>query len=285
MGRSINLKGVTVYLSGPMDFLALPRNQERVNGWRARVGQFLKERKVTVLDPWYKPEIRGLHSYGKEDDKSTQMRNQWRFTEGEEGSQIRAEICSIYRPTVHIDLRMVDKSDFLVSFCPTNTYSVGTVHEIALARQQHKPVFFVSPRTPISSLHKLEDHLVQQSDRDGLRLLDELKREQPMIPNLNGAPSIWYMGILDGDYFFDGFGFDRYRDRYPQWQGGPLDELEKQFPPKRPLLPYLDKISKQIPERYDYELGQYVANDDWLIFERKRSSAGGPKRKKRRNPT
>lgn len=262
-----------------MDFLALPREQEAVNGWRARVEDFLKRRKATVLNPWYKPEIRGLHSYGKEDAKSAQMRSQWRFTEGEEGSRNRAEICSEYWPTVHIDLRMVDKSDILVAFCPTNTYSVGTVHEIALARQQHKPVLFVSPRTPIPSLQKLANHLARRSDDYGTRLLDKLKREQPMIPNPNGAPSIWYMGILDGDYFFDGFGFDTYRKSYPRWKNGPLDRLERQFPPERPLLPYLETIDKQVPKRFDRRLGQYVTNDDWLIFEKRGSSGGEPKQK------
>jgi hypothetical protein len=266
IGKPGNLDGTTVYLSGPMDFLASSRKQERTSGWRARVGRFLRDRKAKVLDPWFKPEIAGLHSYGKEDDKSTQLRNKWRFTDGEEGAAIRAEICSNFWPTVHIDLRMVDKSDIIIAFCPTTTYSVGTVHEIALARQQHKPVLFVSPRTPIRSLGKLSEHLSKKSDTQGIRLLNALLQEQPMRPNLNGAPSIWYMGILDGDYFFDGFGFDDYRSKYQEWKSNQIDELERQFPPERPLLRYLDRIDKQVPRRYDHRLKRYVVNDDWLIF-------------------
>ncbi len=146
---------------------------------------------------------------------------------------------------------------------------MGTVHEIALARQQHKPVLFVSPRTPIPALQKLEDHLDSHSDEEGKRILKELLLQQPIRPNTNGAPSIWYMGILDGDYFFDGFGFDHYRRRYPAWRWSQLDELERRSPPERPLLRYLDKVDIEIPKRYDHRLRRYVVNDDWLIFERK----------------
>jgi hypothetical protein len=249
-----------------MDFLALPREEERVNGWRARIGQFLDKMGVIVFDPWHKPEIRALEAYGKEDDKSTEIRNKWTFENSEKGSAARAEICADYWPTVHIDLRMVDSSDFLIAFCPTNTYSVGTVHEIAMARQQHKPVLFVSPRSPVHSLKKLRDHLKQEDDKIGLGLLDELLLEQPIKPNLNGAPSIWYMGILSGDYFFDGFGFAQYRAKFPTWKDTLLDELEREFPPKRPLLPYLETL--KVPQRYDLKLKQYVANDDWLVFEK-----------------
>ncbi len=188
-----NLVGCTVYLSGPMDFLAQSREEERVNGWRARVGQFLEKRGVNVLDPWHKPEIRALHGYGKEDDKSTENRNRWTFGDTPGERALRAEICHSYWPTLHIDLRMVDKSDFLISFCPTNTYSVGTVHEIALARQQHKPVLFVSPPIPLRSLTELRDHLLQTGDEKGQELLQKLQQEQPMkeIPTARPASGTW----------------------------------------------------------------------------------------------
>jgi hypothetical protein len=267
MSKKKILEGTRVYLSGPMDFLALPRKEERVNGWRARVSQFLVRYKVNVFDPWFKPEIRALHSYGREDDKSTEQRNKWNFTDSKAGSKLRSEICKLYWPTVHIDLRMVDSSDFLIAFCPTNTYSVGTVHEIALARQQHKPVLFVSPRCPITSLQKLEEHMTANGDKKGLALLKKLVLEQPIKPNLNAAPSIWYMGILDGDYFFDGFGFKQYKKEF-KWKDGPLDELEEEFPPERPLLPYLEKLNNDLPKKFNLETGKYFDNDDWLIFDK-----------------
>jgi hypothetical protein len=254
-----------------MDFLAQSREEERVNGWRARVGQFLQERGVNVLDPWHKPEIRALHGYGTEDDKSTENRNRWTFGDAPKERALRADICHSYWPTLHIDLRMVDKSDFLISFCPTNTYSVGTVHEIVLARQQHKPVLFVSPPIPLLSLAELRNHLQQTGDTKAQELLQKLQQEQPMKENPNGAPSLWYMGILYGDYFFDSFGFEGYKDRFG-WKESALDTMERQ-PPRhpRPLLPYLDCLDKKIPDLYDPRLGHLVTNDDWLIFEKEGS--------------
>jgi hypothetical protein len=270
-----NLAGCTVYLSGPMDFLAQSREEERVNGWRARVGQFLKKRGVNVLDPWHKPEIRALHGYGKEDDKSTENRNRWTFGDNDGERRFRAEICYSYWPTLHIDLRMVDKSDFLISFCPTNTYSVGTVHEIALARQQHKPVLFVSPPIPLRSLSELRDHLLRTGDKKGQELLQKLQQEQPMKENPNGAPSLWYMGMLYGDYFFDSFGFEAYKEEFG-WKQSPLDEMEQQPPARRrSLLRYLACLDAEIPDLYDPRLGQLVTDDDWLIFEKRLEEGAG----------
>jgi hypothetical protein len=60
------LQGARVYLSGPMDFVA-SRAAEKHLGWRNRVGEFLQAYGVTVFDPWFKPEVRGMYAYGKED--------------------------------------------------------------------------------------------------------------------------------------------------------------------------------------------------------------------------
>ena len=57
------LQGARVYLSGPMDFVA-SRAAEKQFGWRNRVSQFLQFAGVTVFDPWFKPDVRGLHEYG-----------------------------------------------------------------------------------------------------------------------------------------------------------------------------------------------------------------------------
>jgi len=54
---------------------------------------------------------------------------------------------------------MMDTSDFVICYCPTNIYSVGTPHEIILARQQRKPVLFVSPYVDFPTLGLLRKHL------------------------------------------------------------------------------------------------------------------------------
>ena len=68
------LKGTRVYLSGPMDFVA-SRADEAKYGWRNRVGQFLGAMGVTVFDPWNKPQVRGLHEYGREGIDTNEIKN------------------------------------------------------------------------------------------------------------------------------------------------------------------------------------------------------------------
>ncbi len=163
MGRSNKgnglLQGARVYLSGPMDFVA-SRAAEKKFGWRNRVGEFLEATGVTVFDPWFKPDVRGLHEYGREDAKSGErIKAVWTYRSGRKGAEVRSWCSRMFWETLHIDLRMVDTSDFTISYCPTNIYSVGTPHEIIMATLQHKPVLFVSPPVNFPTLHELRDHL------------------------------------------------------------------------------------------------------------------------------
>src|SRR5258708_22276026 len=124
------LEGARVYLSGPMDFVA-SRATEKQFGWRNRVSQFLQKDGVTVFDPWFKPDVRGLHEYGREDVKSgDKIKNRWTYAGGVAGAKERSWCSKQFWETLHIDLRMVDTSDFTISYCPTNIYSVGTAHAI-----------------------------------------------------------------------------------------------------------------------------------------------------------
>jgi hypothetical protein len=260
------LRGARVYLSGPMDFVA-SREEERRNGWRTRVGQFLRARGVTVYDPWNKPTILGLPEYGKEDEFTAKARDRWTFEDSPQGDKVRAEVCDLFWPTLHTDLRMVDTTDFLVAYCPTNVYSVGTPHEIAMARLQHKPVLFVSPPVHFPALEELKRHLEKRKDPEGRQLLDKVISQAPLHDNQPGTPSLWYMALIDGSCFFDGFGFAPYFERFPEWRFGALDEREKDHPPRRPLLPYLEKLDRELPTKYDLKKADYLTNDDWLIME------------------
>ncbi len=259
------LSGARVYLSGPMDFVA-SRAEEKRTGWRNRIAQFLQVIGTTVYDPWNKPNVVGMRHYGKEDEFSTQKRYGWTYEDSPDGDRCRAELCDEFWPTLHIDLRMVDTSDFLIAYCPSNIYSVGTVHEIVMARLQCKPVLFVSPPISFPSLDGLKQHMEKKGDTQGRKLLDELAIEAPLRPNPEALPSMWYMALIDAHYFFDGFGFKPYMKRF-NWKPGDLDEREDRFPPKRPLLPYLEKLNSKIPKRYDPEQDKYVENADWLVFD------------------
>jgi len=180
------LRDARVYLSGPMDFVA-SRAAEKATGWRTRIGQFLRRLGVIVFDPWEKPEVRNMHDYGREGEGTTDARAVWTYKSGEEGAAARAHVAEGFWGALHIDLRMVDTSDFIICYCPTNVYSVGTPHEIIIARDQRKPVLFVSPYVSFPALSRLQKHLAK--DAAGTALLEELIAQVPIKENKNASPS------------------------------------------------------------------------------------------------
>jgi hypothetical protein len=260
------LFGARVYLSGPMDFVA-SREEEKKFGWRTRVGRFLRDRGCTVFDPWEKPDVRGLHQYGREDVDTTTLREAWTFEDSPEGARERSRITGRFWETLHIDLRMVDTSDFVVAYCPTSIYSVGTPHEIALCRQQRKPVLLVSPPIDFPAFDELKSHLAGRGDAEAAALLDELVKQVPIRPNPRGVPSLWYMPLVGGECFFDGFGFDTYRGSYGWADDGPLDLREKRMAPQRPLLSFLDSVTRELPRKWNGWRRDYIRNDDWLLWD------------------
>jgi hypothetical protein len=267
------LQGARVYLSGPMDFVA-SRAEEKKFGWRTRVGAFLRDRGCVVFDPWEKPGVRGLLEYGREGVDTASFRKAWTFEDSRAGAAQRAKLTGKFWETLHIDLRMVDTSDFTIAYCPTNIYSVGTPHEIVLCRQQRKPVLFVSPPVEFPKLDALRDHLEQKRDHKALRLLEQLEQEVPIKPNPRGIPSLWYMPLVGGEGFFDGFGFDDYRDTYRWPEDGPLDRRERQHEPRRPLLAFLEGLTRRLPKKWDARRRDYVRNDDWLLWDLKHEGGG-----------
>jgi len=267
------LRGARIYLSGPMDFVA-SRADEKKLGWRNRVGDFLRSFGSIIFDPWFKPAVRGLHQYGLEDVNTIDVRETWTYKPGQEGDEIRSACAEKFWETLHIDLRMVDTSDFTIAYVPTNIYSVGTAHEIILSRMQWKPVLFVSPPVTFPTLDRLRDHLRSTNDEEGVKLLERLTAEVPIKPNLRAIPSLWYMPLIGAGNFFDGFGFAPYINRF-KWSPIPIDEQEKRHPPQNPLLPFLERLAHEIPKRRDNKVKQYVTNDDWLLWELESTDQGG----------
>jgi len=266
------LADARVYLSGPMDFVA-SRAVEKATGWRTRVGQVLERMGVTVFDPWEKPEVRGMHEYGREGEGTTDLRREWTYEPGEAGAKKRAGIAEEFWPALHVDLRMVDTSDFVICYCPTNIYSVGTPHEIILARQQRKPVLFVSPYVEHESLAKLRAHLA--GDAAGLALLDDLVRDAPIKENVNASPSLWYMPLVGAEHFFDGFGFAEARGEFAWTDDIALDAHERRRKPEKPLLPFLRDLNHTLPPKWDRQRDCFGPNDDWILWhlEKRRQGA------------
>ena len=259
-----------VYLSGPMDFVA-SREEEKNHGWRNRVGEFLKAMGVTVFDPWFKPEVRGLHEYGREGETTAQQRNNWTFAPGPEGAKARSALAEFFWPAMHIDLRMVDTSDFVVAYCPTNVYSVGTPHELVMARLERKPVLLISPRVTFPAYAALQEHLAH--DKRGSKLLLELANEVPIKENADGSPSLWYMPLIGGESIFDGFGFSEFHKDF-RWPHIRLDDAEKAHPPQKPLLRFLAEINSELPKKWSRTQQGFVLNDDWLLWDLTKNKRG-----------
>lgn len=214
MHRTANiLEGTRSYLSGPMDFVG-SRVLEKYLGWRAILSPILRALRVTVLDPWNKPAIRG-HSgeYGQEGVLPSKAHYEADFWTN---PATRARFEKDFWETVHIDCRMTDVSDFLISFVPTNIYSVGTVHEIVLARSQFKPVLFVSPPVKYEyfpELDALDPHV------------RELLRFYGLKENPEGIPSQWYGNIVGGHNMFDGFGWENLEFKSPDFYTALIREV------------------------------------------------------------
>lgn len=201
------LKKSRAYLSGPMDFVG-SRILEKYLGWRSIVTPILRALDIWVLDPWNKPAIRGHKNYGQEGIKHSSTDYAKDFWTN---AETRAQFEQDFWATVHIDLRMTDLSDFVIAFVPTNIYSVGTVHEIVMARNQHKPVMLISPPVKYDmfpEIDALSEQAKQQLKFYGLK-------ENPA-----GIPSQWYGNIVGGNNMFDGFGWENLKltdpDFYPK---------------------------------------------------------------------
>ena len=272
------LSGVRVYLSGPMDFVA-SRAQEKKFGWRNRIGEFLRRHGAVVYDPWSKPTVIGMPYYGKEDEFTLAKRENWTFGSRKEHHRIREQVGEEFWATVHIDLRMTDISDFVIAYCPTNVYSVGTVHEIVMARLQQKPVLLVSPQVTFPAYDELRAHLKKVEDIKALDLLSRVEQEIPIRSNPKGVPSMWYATLLRPDYFFDGFGFAEFAQTFG-WKGGMLDDQERAKRPQRPLLRYLRDLNRGIPKTYDHAQDKWVENPDWLILDNNTRGKARRSRKK-----
>lgn len=189
------LEGTRTYLSGPMDFVG-SRIIEKFLGWRSILTPILKSLGISVLDPWNKPQIKGHLNYGHEGliySKTLYEKDFWT------NDETRARFETEFWETVHIDLRMVDLADFVISFVPTNIYSVGTVHEIITARLQLKPVLMISP--PVK--YDFFPEIAQLSEKT-----KNILKYYGLKENPHGIPSQWYGNIVGGHYMFDGFGWE-----------------------------------------------------------------------------
>jgi len=121
------LQNTTTYLAGGIDRVA-----DGGVSWRRAIIPFLQSMRVVVFDPTNKPmDIAGENIENRE--YKEQLKRDKNYN----------ELARKMREIRSIDLRLVDKSDFIVCYIDTLTFLCGTMEEIFLANRQKKPVLVV----------------------------------------------------------------------------------------------------------------------------------------------
>lgn len=127
-----NLKGSYAYLSGPIDSL-----EDRGAAWRNIIRPVLKNHfECRILCPLNKP-VKG-YPHLSEDEEFAKKREE--FLRLEDYDAVEA----LMKDVRHIDLRLVDHSNFLVVYYNRDMHLCGTIEEIATANRQKKPILVMS---------------------------------------------------------------------------------------------------------------------------------------------
>ena len=92
------------------------------------------------------------------------------------------------------------------------------------------------------------------------------------------------MPRVGGGRFFDGFGFEPYRHRF-KWSRTALDENEARHVPCNPLLPFIERLNRALPKKWDPRRKALVPDDDWLLWDLRPHETGatvaGPRGRRR----
>lgn len=120
------LKWHIAYLAGPMDRLV---NFSDAVEWRDYVAEKLWNINMGVLNPCKKPT-----NEGTETEESRDLRKKLKF----QGKY--DEVTETMKPIVRVDLRMIDKSDFVIVLIDLDHHSCGSYCEVFHALHQRKPV-------------------------------------------------------------------------------------------------------------------------------------------------
>jgi len=119
------LNNKTVYLIGAID-----RANDLGATWRSEIQTVLKDKfNLNVYNPLEKP-----INIGIEDEESRKNRKVLKQSKNFE--EFSKDIKLIRR----VDLRMVDKSDFIICYIDLDVFMCGTFEECSLANRQKKPV-------------------------------------------------------------------------------------------------------------------------------------------------
>jgi len=132
--RDGKLNNLVAYLCGPIDDA-----EDDGVGWRRTITEELNACfGVKVLDPTDKPfkkdDGESYEEIGAEKVNTMTLKKEGRFE----------ELADKMRKIVRADLRMVDLSDFVITYIPRNVILCGTIHEIVTATESKKPTLIVA---------------------------------------------------------------------------------------------------------------------------------------------
>lgn len=118
------LKNQRVYLAGAMDRVA-----DRGATWRDSITPFLEQLGVVVFNPISKPTDIGLEDSDSHIIK-TKLKKQMRYD----------ELSQMMKTIRAVDLRLVDRSDFLIVNLDLDVHPCGTLEELFWANRQKRPI-------------------------------------------------------------------------------------------------------------------------------------------------
>lgn len=125
------LRGLTTYLIGPIE-----DTTDLGVGWRKEIKTLITKfgLNITILDPTHKPKDL-VSETQREHDYINQLKKEEKWI----------ELTRFIKKIRRIDLRMVDKSDFLIAYLPSQKRTTGSWHEIINAANQSKPILAIVP--------------------------------------------------------------------------------------------------------------------------------------------
>jgi len=127
MKKLNRLWGMRCYLAGPMD-----RVPDGGVVWRQDITPFLQSMGTVVFDPCDKPIQIGI-----EDEEHRQQRREWKIAG--EYDKVQKDMKLIR----NIDMRLVDKSDYVILYIDTDVHMCGSYEEDSWANRLKSPIIVV----------------------------------------------------------------------------------------------------------------------------------------------
>lgn len=118
------LKNQTCYLAGAID-----RVDDFGIGWRDEITPFLLKKEIIVFDP-----LKKTSGIGEEGKKIHQIKKEYKENEKYD------EISKLMKEIRCVDLRLIDKSDFLIVNLDLDVHPCGSYEEIFTANRAKKPI-------------------------------------------------------------------------------------------------------------------------------------------------